>query len=340
MQDTMQQRLGHDSMADEGRPAGEAIAGIDRLSVRLGLVESADQPASRRELAYLCRALDLRPGARVVDAPCGIGRHALGLARAGFAVTAIDADPEAIAEARRTASHPAIDYRLADLAGPRILADGRQDAIASLYSCIGHGNKPARDLAILANFRAALAPGALLVVGLANRDVALAGGESQAEFRHKGDTIRRRDRPDPKAGVLERHFTIVFADGRRLELSETWRYYALCRNDGDARPGRACAGRLPRRFRGPPRQSGRRSAPALSLSAAPTRERRRGQPLPWPIAQSPRRLSKPADSWYQPVPILKGTSRVGAVRMGPRHLHLSGDWPWQRSSRPRPAHWR
>jgi len=245
--------LGNDGVADAGTPAGEAIAGIDRLSVRLGLVESADQPASRRELAYLCRALGLRAGARVVDAPCGIGRHALGLARAGCAVTAIDADPEAIAEARRTASHAAIDYRLADLAGPRILADGRQDAIASLYSCIGHGNKPARDLAILANFRAALAPGALLVVGLANRDVALAGGESEGEFRHKGDTIRRRDRPDPKAGVLERHFTIVFADGRGLELSETWRYYAYgemtamlaksglelvaCHGDFAARPG-------------------------------------------------------------------------------------------------------
>ena len=144
----------------------------------------------------------------------------------GSAVTAIDADPEAIAEARRTASHPAIDYRLADLGGSAILADGSQDAIASLYSCIGHGNKPARDQAMLTNFRAALAPGALLVVGLANRDVALSGGESQAEFRHKGDTIRRRDRPEPDAGLLERHFTIVFADGRRLELSETWRYYA------------------------------------------------------------------------------------------------------------------
>lgn len=244
---------GDDSLADEGRPVGEAIAGIDRLSVRLGLVESADQPASRRELAYLCHTLGLRPGARVVDAPCGIGRHALGLARAGFAVTAIDADPEAIAEARRTAAHPAIDYRLADLAGPRILADGSQDAIASLYSCVGHGNKPARDQAMLANFCAALAPGAMLVIGLANRDVALSGGEGQAEFRHKGDTIQRRDRPEPEAGLLERHFTIVFADGRRLELSETWRYYAYaemtamltrsglalvaCHGDFAARPG-------------------------------------------------------------------------------------------------------
>jgi SAM-dependent methyltransferase len=245
--------LGDDAVADAASPAGEAMAGIDRLSVRLGLVESAEQPASRRELAYLCRALGLRPGARVVDAPCGIGRHALGLARAGCAVTAIDADPEAIAEARRAACHPAIDYRIADLAGPSVLADGSQDAIASLYSCIGHGNRPERDQAILVNFGAALAPGALLVVGLANSDVALAGGDREAEFRHKSDTIRRRDRPDPDTGLLERDFAIVSADGGREELSETWRYYGYaemtdmlaraglalvaCHGDFAARPG-------------------------------------------------------------------------------------------------------
>ncbi|RWB31646.1 class I SAM-dependent methyltransferase [Mesorhizobium sp.] len=206
--------------------AGKFNSGIDRLSVQLGLVASADVPESQRELAYLRDVLGLHHGMRVTDAPCGTGRHALGLARAGYGVTAIDADPEALVEARRIAAHPSIDYRLADLAGPRVLPDGSQDAIVSLYSCIGYGCTPERDQAMLQNFRAAMRPGATLVLGTANRDVVLSGDDSQVEFRHGGHAILRRDRPDPQAGLLDRHFTVVYADGRRLELSETRRLYS------------------------------------------------------------------------------------------------------------------
>lgn len=213
-------------VANDLTAVGNGISGIDRLSALLGLVASADLPESRRELAYLCDVLGLHGGMRVADAPCGTGRHALGLARAGHGVTAIDADPEALAEARRIAAHSSIDYRLADLAGPRVLPDGSQDAIASLYSCIGYGNSPERDQTMLENFRAAMAPGATIVLGTANRDVVLSSDESQVEFRHRGNMILRRDRPEPKAGLLDRHFTVVFADGRRLEISETRRLYS------------------------------------------------------------------------------------------------------------------
>lgn len=46
----------------------------------------------------------LRRGGRVLDVACGRGRHALLLAGAGFDVTAIDRDPDAIARVRATAA--------------------------------------------------------------------------------------------------------------------------------------------------------------------------------------------------------------------------------------------
>mgnify|MGYP003866247901 CR=1 FL=1 len=42
-------------------------------------------------------AATLDPGARILDLGAGVGRHALWLARAGFAVTAVDAAPEGLA---------------------------------------------------------------------------------------------------------------------------------------------------------------------------------------------------------------------------------------------------
>ncbi|HXA95008.1 MAG TPA: methyltransferase, partial [Candidatus Dormibacteraeota bacterium] len=41
---------------------------------------------TRAEVDFLLRSLDLSPGARILDIPCGYGRHAGELARRGFAV--------------------------------------------------------------------------------------------------------------------------------------------------------------------------------------------------------------------------------------------------------------
>jgi len=51
------------------------------------------------------------PGARVVDAYCGVGLHARRLAREGAAVVGIELDPSAVNEARRAAP-PGAEFRL------------------------------------------------------------------------------------------------------------------------------------------------------------------------------------------------------------------------------------
>ena len=52
------------------------------------------------EVGFFEKALALRPGARVLDAPCGHGRHAVELARRGFRVTGLDRSAELLARAR------------------------------------------------------------------------------------------------------------------------------------------------------------------------------------------------------------------------------------------------
>ena len=77
----------------------------------------AEQTA--READFLVRALRLRPGARVLDVPCGSGRLSLPLAERGLRVTGVDLAEEQIAEARRvSAALPngaAIEWRQADV---------------------------------------------------------------------------------------------------------------------------------------------------------------------------------------------------------------------------------
>lgn len=55
------------------------------------------------EVDFITARLGLSPGAKVLDVPCGHGRHAVELARRGFLLTGIDQTAEDIAEARRRA---------------------------------------------------------------------------------------------------------------------------------------------------------------------------------------------------------------------------------------------
>jgi SAM-dependent methyltransferase len=70
-----------------------------------------------QEADYLERALELTPGARLLDIPCGHGRHAVELARRGYRVTAVDLSDDALDRARQTANAEGanIDWRRGDM---------------------------------------------------------------------------------------------------------------------------------------------------------------------------------------------------------------------------------
>jgi SAM-dependent methyltransferase len=75
----------------------------------------------------LAEALAHAPrGGRALDVACGSGRHAVALARAGYAVDAVDLSPSALAEARARAGALPIRFVEADLdafePGPRAYA--------------------------------------------------------------------------------------------------------------------------------------------------------------------------------------------------------------------------
>lgn len=72
---------------------------------------------TRAECDFLLRELRLGPGARVLDVPCGDGRHAIRLAARGCRVTGVDVSAAQLREARaRRAPHGgSVEWRQADM---------------------------------------------------------------------------------------------------------------------------------------------------------------------------------------------------------------------------------
>jgi ubiquinone/menaquinone biosynthesis C-methylase UbiE len=86
----------------------------------------------KRELDFVCDALGIGAGARVLDAGCGAGQFAIAFAERGCLVDGVDLSPELIGRARRHTDEAGVEVRftvgdLATLDAP----DGAYDAIVS-----------------------------------------------------------------------------------------------------------------------------------------------------------------------------------------------------------------
>lgn len=95
---------------------------------------SVDQTAS--EIDFVLDVADLPSGARVLDVPCGSGRHSIELARRGHHVTGLDISTEALAHARNTVSD--VDWMQVEWIGADIQDLGSLGLTADLAICMGN----------------------------------------------------------------------------------------------------------------------------------------------------------------------------------------------------------
>jgi SAM-dependent methyltransferase len=121
------------------------------------------QAATDSEVAFVIRHLGAGPPARILDVPCGSGRHALALAGAGFTVTGIDLSEPALAraQARAGSTSAGVCFVCSDML--ELALDGAADALICLGNSIGYF-EPALTRKLLCRFASVLRPGARLII--------------------------------------------------------------------------------------------------------------------------------------------------------------------------------
>jgi cyclopropane fatty-acyl-phospholipid synthase-like methyltransferase len=72
---------------------------------------------TKNEVSFMEDALGLAGGERILDVPCGEGRHSIELARRGYRSTGVDFNPNAVAvaEQRATTAGVDVDFSCADM---------------------------------------------------------------------------------------------------------------------------------------------------------------------------------------------------------------------------------
>ncbi len=157
-------------------------------------VESAADAA--RAVRWILGRAGLKPGARVLDAPCGFGRHAVEFARAGAKVTGVDFNETELGRARDAAAQAGVTLTLACQDMRDMEFAGEFDLAVNLFSSIGYFSDD-EDRLLLDRFWRALSPGGLFVLDTRNRDQCIRSMPAEERQRCEGWTLRIENRFDP-----------------------------------------------------------------------------------------------------------------------------------------------
>lgn len=197
-----------------------------------------DARRDRREVARLIEVLALPVGARILDCPCGQGRHSHLLAEAGFEVAGVDLSPALLRIARRRGTGGALRYTRGDMRRLPRHWTRQFHAVVNLFTSFGFFAEPSDDARVIREFARVLRRGGVLVWHGASRDGLSARFLSRDWWRTADGTLVAQERHfDSLSGVLtvdseRRGPRGDEARTHRIRIYTATRLAELCRDAG------------------------------------------------------------------------------------------------------------
>ena len=185
--------------------------------------ESLTNERSDVEVAGLVQIARLDTSLRILDIPCGFGRHTNRLAVLGHHMTGVDMYPGFLELARRDADARGVqvDYRQGDMRHLDFEADF--DRVMMLFTSFGYFEDE-DNFRVLENVARALTPNGLFILDIPNRDMTMKN-MSQAHVTEKnGDLMIDRVNFDTLTGRMYNR-RIVIRNGVRKEKPFFVRYF-------------------------------------------------------------------------------------------------------------------
>jgi len=160
------------------------------------------EAAAETEIEWILGHARPPAGARVLDAPCGFGRHSLALARRGFSVTGVDLSETELDRARQRAAGAGLhlDLVLQDMRDMEFA--GEFDLALNLFSSIGYFSDD-EDRLLLDRFCTALKSSGAFVLDTRNRDFFIHDVAPQETVRLAEGTVRVKNRFDVRTSRIQ-----------------------------------------------------------------------------------------------------------------------------------------
>lgn len=115
-------------------------------------------------MSNLIGFLNLSQGDKILDLPCGKGRHSLFLNSQGFDATGADLSANSIMHAKQFQKE-GLSFEIHDMRNP---LNGKYDSIFNLFTSFGYFNQESTNIKVLENFKNALNKNGHIVVDFLN----------------------------------------------------------------------------------------------------------------------------------------------------------------------------
>jgi SAM-dependent methyltransferase len=180
--------------------------------------------ATRAEVEFFERALRLAPGGRVLDVPCGHGRHALELARRGFRVTGVDGSKDLLGAGERRAAREgiAIELHLRDMRD--LPWEEEFDAAYCAGNSFGYFEPPGDRVFLEAVARALRPKGRFLLDSGWIAECLFPSFRERLDLESAGIHFEVENRYEPRSGCVESRFTAA-REGRHESRPGRHRVY-------------------------------------------------------------------------------------------------------------------
>jgi SAM-dependent methyltransferase len=187
----------------------------------------AEEPVSglpyEDEAAFYLEVLDLPAASRILDVGCGTGRHAVEMAKRGYAVTGLDFSAGMLAEAKKRALEAGVSVEWIHADATEYVLPTRADgAICMLEAAVGllgsADDAEEHDSAVLRNVSQSLEAGAPFLLGASN---ALKIVRMLAQADVDGGSF------DPVSMVNRGSATWTTPEGAKKEVTVRFRNYTV-----------------------------------------------------------------------------------------------------------------
>ena len=186
-----------------------------------------DWKQTREDVDLIEKLLDLSPNDKILDVPCGFGRHSIELIRRGYSVVGVDYNQPQIDRAKSLMERTGVYFDIVKSDMRNLPFEEEFDKLFNFFTSFGYFSDDENEKTIR-QFHKALKKGGKILLDVINRDYIITNFEPASIVHRDDGSIFIDERIfNPLTSRIKSINTLITPDGSRSERKMELRIYSL-----------------------------------------------------------------------------------------------------------------